>query len=112
MLIIEHDAHGAFGFILNKKLLLERKHEAFIRTKKLTFMKGGPVKMTEYFLVKGKTITSEYLPIDENFYLTEQQEEIVSAIVNQDLSKKNSKYSQVILDGVPSIRPEKIKCGQ
>ena len=44
--------------------------------------------MTEYFFfVKGKPITSEYLPIDENFYLTEQQEEIVSAMVNQDLNK-------------------------
>ena len=48
--------------------------------------------MTEYFfLVKGKPITSEYLPIDENFYLTEQQEEIVSAMVNQDLSKEELK---------------------
>ena len=53
---------------------------------------GGYVENDQYyFLVKGKPITSEYLPIDENFYITEQQEEIVSAMVNQDLNKEELK---------------------
>lgn len=92
VLIIEHDAHGAFGFILNKKNYFLSDNMKHLIGHEIDVYEGGPVENDRvFFLVKGKPITSEYLPIDENFYLTEQQEEIVSAMVDRHLSKEELK---------------------
>ena len=92
VLIIEHDAHGAFGFILNKKNYFLSENMKHLLGHEIDVYEGGPVENDRvFFLVKGKPITSKYLPIDEDFYLTEQQEEIVSAMVNQDISKEELK---------------------
>lgn len=92
VLIIEHDKKGAFGFILNKsndsmslqmEKLLEREIEIY---------EGGPVEKERiFFITKGIPITDSFLPINQDYYLTEDIEAVIVAVVNKVLSMDDIK---------------------
>ena len=45
---------------------------------------GGPVENERiYFILKGEKITPEYIEINHEFYLTEDIDSVISAVVNQ-----------------------------
>jgi putative transcriptional regulator len=53
---------------------------------------GGPVENDRIsFIIKGKPITEKYTPIENEFYLTEDIEEVVSTIIDGKLPIENMK---------------------
>lgn len=92
VLIIEHDEMGAFGMILNKK-----NHNMSSKLLELfgfnvEVYEGGPVENDRiFFIVKGNPITEKYTIITDEFYLTEDIEEIVSSIIDGKLAVENVK---------------------
>ena len=48
---------------------------------------GGPVEHERiYFILKGQKITAEFIEINNEFYLTEDIDSVVSAIINGEIS--------------------------
>ncbi|WP_294217664.1 YqgE/AlgH family protein [uncultured Chryseobacterium sp.] len=87
VLVIEHNDQGAFGLILNKKngQMSDRFKEFF--DFKIEVYDGGPVENDKVlFIVKGKKVTEAYTEITHEFYLTEDIENIISAVLNGELS--------------------------
>ncbi|KXH85589.1 YqgE/AlgH family protein [Chryseobacterium kwangjuense] len=87
VLIIEHNESGAFGLILNKKnSQMSSKFKNFFDFK-IEVYDGGPVENDKvFFIVKGKQVTEIYSEINKNFYITEDIESIISAVLNKELS--------------------------
>ena len=99
VLIIDHDEKGAFGMILNKK-----NHNMSLQLNKMLgydieLYEGGPVETERIFiLIKGEeTITENAIVISEEFYLTEDIEAVIMAVIekreNQDHLKVFAGYS-------------------
>ena len=87
VLIIEHNDHGAFGLILNKKNERMSSKLLEIFGFQVTVYEGGPVENNKtFFICKGEKITEHFLEINSEFYLTEDIENVVSAIVDQRIS--------------------------
>lgn len=86
VLIIEHNEAGAFGLILNKKnSQMSSKFKNFFDFK-IEVYDGGPVENEKvFFIVKGKKVTEVYVDINDDFYLTEDIENIISSILSKDL---------------------------
>ena len=55
VLIIEHDAHGAFGFILNKKNHFMSENMKHLLGTELEVYEGGPVETDRIFLDRKST---------------------------------------------------------
>jgi len=87
VLIIEHNESGAFGLILNKRNnQMSNKFNNFFDFK-IEVYDGGPVENDKvFFIVKGKKVTEIYSEITHDFYLTEDIENIISAVLNKELS--------------------------
>ncbi|MDR2236332.1 MAG: YqgE/AlgH family protein [Chryseobacterium sp.] len=87
VLIIEHNESGAFGLILNKKnSQMSNKFNNFFDFK-IEVYDGGPVENDKvFFIVKGKKVTEIYSDITDHFYLTEDIESIISAVLSKELS--------------------------
>ncbi|MDR6923328.1 MULTISPECIES: YqgE/AlgH family protein [Chryseobacterium] len=87
VLIIEHNEGGAFGLILNKRNnQMSNKFNNFFDFK-IEVYDGGPVENDKvFFIVKGKKVTEIYSEITDDFYLTEDIENIISAVLNKELS--------------------------
>ncbi|MBL1219721.1 YqgE/AlgH family protein [Chryseobacterium sp. L7] len=87
VLIIEHNESGAFGLILNKKnSQMSSKFKNFFDFK-IEVYDGGPVENDKvFFIVKDKKVTEIYSEINKNFYITEDIESIISAVLNKELS--------------------------
>ena len=87
ILIIEHNQEGAFGLILNKKneqLSTSLKELLGINT---DIYDGGPVDNERTFImVKAKANVEDIIPIDDDFYLTENLEQITTEILDEQLS--------------------------
>ena len=84
VLIIEHDAHGAFGFILNKKNHFMSENMKHLLGTELEVYEGGPVETDRiFFLVKGKPFTSEYLPINEKIIGTVEYEKTIQDLIDE-----------------------------
>ena len=48
---------------------------------------GGPVENDRvYFILKGEKVTENFIEINQEFYLTEDIDSVVSAIVNNEIS--------------------------
>lgn len=48
---------------------------------------GGPVENERiYFILKGEKVTSEFVEINKEFYLTEDIDSVVSAMINGEIS--------------------------
>jgi putative transcriptional regulator len=86
VLIIEHNEQGAFGLILNKKnSQMSSKFKNFFDFK-IEVYDGGPVENERvFFIVKGKKVTETFTEITNEFYLTEDIENIISSVLSGDL---------------------------
>lgn len=87
VLIIDHDEKGAFGMILNKK-----NHNMSIQLNEMLgynieLYEGGPVETDRiFFIIKGEPVTESYIPIHEEYYLTEDIEGVILAVIEKRLS--------------------------
>ncbi|RKT01280.1 YqgE/AlgH family protein [Chryseobacterium defluvii] len=86
VLVVDHNESGAFGLILNKKnSQMSSRFKNFFEFK-IDVYDGGPVENDKvFFIVKGKKVTEAYTEITEEFYLTEDIENIINAILNHEL---------------------------
>lgn len=86
ILIIEHNDEGAFGLILNKKNNLASHALKNIFRADIDVYEGGPVENQKtFFIIKGEPITEFYQKIDEQFYITEDIEKVVSEVIEGNL---------------------------
>ena len=87
VLIVDHNEHGAFGLILNKKNENMSSRLLEIFGFQVAVYEGGPVENDKtFFICKGKKITADYLAINEEYYLTEDIENIVASILDHQIS--------------------------
>lgn len=92
ILMIEHTAEGAFGLILNKKNTKMSARLLSIFGFPVDVYEGGPVENDKIFFInKGEKITENFTEIGENYYLTEDVENVVSAIIDQKISTQDIK---------------------
>lgn len=92
VLIIEHDHEGAFGLILNKKNLSMSNNLMKIFDFHVDVYDGGPVAKDKiFFIIKGNKISKNFVEINEDFYMTEDLESVVSAIFEGTLKVENMK---------------------
>lgn len=86
VLIIDHNANGAFGLILNRKNHEVSDNIAKIFGFAVDVYEGGPVENDKiFFIVKGFPQNEFHLPINDEFFLTEDSETVVADILNQRL---------------------------
>lgn len=86
ILMIEHNDQGAFGLLLNKKSPEPSKILEKLFQTKISVYNGGPVENDKvFFIVKGAPITELFVKLDANFYLTEDIESVITAIINNQL---------------------------
>lgn len=92
VLIIEHNENGAFGLILNKKNNQMSGKFKSLFDFPIEVYDGGPVENDKVlFIVKGKKVTEIYSEITDEFYLTEDIENIMSAILSNELKIEDIK---------------------
>ncbi|MCE3076831.1 YqgE/AlgH family protein [Chryseobacterium gwangjuense] len=92
VLIIEHNESGAFGLILNKKNNQMSGKFKNLFDFPIEVYDGGPVENDKvFFIVKGKKVTELYSEITDEFYLTEDIENIMSAILSNELKIEDIK---------------------
>jgi len=92
VLIIDHDHNGAFGLILNKKNQNMSSRLLNIFGFPVELYEGGPVENDKvFFILKGQKITEQYSEINSEFYVTEDIDSVVSAIVEGSLSVSDIK---------------------
>lgn len=92
VLIIDHNDSGAFGLILNKKNSGVSSRLLDIFGFAVDVYEGGPVENGKiFFIIKGNKITENYIDINPEFYLTEDLENVVSSIVEEELSTQDFK---------------------
>lgn len=87
VLIIEHNESSAFGLILNKKnSKMSNKFKNFFDFK-IEVYDGGPVENEKvFFIIKGKKVCETYTEINNEFYVTEDIETVISAVLSNELS--------------------------
>lgn len=93
VLVIEHNESGAFGLILNKKnSQMSSKFKDFFDFK-IEVYDGGPVENDKvFFIVKSnKKVTDIYTDITDEYYLTEDIERIINAVLANELEIHNIK---------------------
>ncbi len=87
VLVIDHNENGAFGLILNKKNNRMSSRLLEIFGFKVDVYEGGPVENDKiFFICKSDKVTDNYSEITDDFYLTEDIENVVSAIIEQRIS--------------------------
>lgn len=92
VLIIDHNENGAFGLILNKKNSQMSGKFKNLFDFPIEVYDGGPVENDKvFFIVKGKKVTEIYSEITDEFYLTEDIENILSSILSNELKIKDIK---------------------
>lgn len=92
VLMVHHDIQGGFGLILNKKNKLMSDRLLDIFGFEVDVYDGGPVEKEKiFFIIKGEPITKDFNDINEHFYITEDIENVVAAIIEERLSINNVK---------------------
>ena len=92
VLVIDHNAEGAFGLILNKKNQNMSARLLRIFGFKVDVYEGGPVENDKIFFInKGEKVTESFSEINDGFYLTEDIENVVAAIIEERLSAEDIK---------------------
>lgn len=87
VLMIDHTENGAFGLILNKKNESLSVSLSEIFKVKLNVYEGGPVENDKvFFIVRGKPVNDFHLNINDEFYLTEDSETVITEVLSQRLS--------------------------
>lgn len=86
VLIVDHNENGAFGLILNKKNEKMSHKLKDIFGFEVDVYDGGPVENDKiFFICKGEPVTENYSELNNQFYLTEDIESVVAAIIKQSL---------------------------
>ncbi len=86
VLIVEHNENGAFGFILNKKNKKITDNFNSFFDFSVDVYDGGPVENEKiFFIIKNPNITENYTTIADGFYLSEDIESIINAILNKQI---------------------------
>ncbi len=92
VLIIDHNQNGAFGLILNKKSNKMSSRLLDIFGFEVDVYEGGPVENDKiFFISKSEKVTENYSEINHNFYLTEDVENVVSAMIDHKISVNDIK---------------------
>lgn len=92
VLIIDHDENGSFGLILNKKNSKISTRFKSLFEFKIDVYDGGPVENDKvFFIIKGEKITENYSEINSEFYLTENVEEVINAVMTNSLNVQDLK---------------------
>ncbi len=92
VLLIEHTEEGAFGLILNKKNkeMSQRLRHHFDQA--IEVYDGGPVEQDKvFFIIKGEKISQNYSEINDEFYITEDIESVINAVLNSVISLNDVK---------------------
>jgi len=92
VLIIDHSESGAFGLILNKKnSKMSNRFKNFFDFE-IEVYDGGPVENDKvFFIVKGKKVTENFTEINDEYYLTEDIELIINAVLQNEISIQDVK---------------------
>jgi len=87
VLIIDHSESGAFGLILNKKnSKMSNRFKNFFDFE-IEVYDGGPVENDKvFFIIKGKKVTENFTEINDEYYLTEDIELIINAVLQNEIS--------------------------
>lgn len=92
ILIIDHNENGAFGLILNKKNNMMSTTVRHMLNMEVDVYEGGPVENDKiFFILKGNPVTDNFLQINAEFYLTEDIEKIVAALLDRRLQTDDMK---------------------
>lgn len=92
VLMVDHNENGAFGLILNRQ-----NHKMSVRLQnmvdfKVTVYEGGPVENDKmFFIIKGVPVTENIMEITPDFYLTEDVESIITALIEEKLAIEDIK---------------------
>ncbi|MGV8914531.1 MAG: YqgE/AlgH family protein [Kaistella sp.] len=87
VLIIDHNENGTFGLILNKKNSKLSHRLLHIFGFPVDVYEGGPVENDKIFFInKGMKVTESYSEINEKFYLTDDIENVVSGLIEEQIS--------------------------
>jgi len=92
VLIIDHSESGAFGLILNKKnSKMSNRFKNFFDFE-IEVYDGGPVENDKvFFIIKGKKVTENFTEINDEYYLTEDIELIINAVLQNEISIRDVK---------------------
>ncbi|MNU18648.1 hypothetical protein D3C71_68540 [compost metagenome] len=92
VLIIDHSESGAFGLILNKKnSKMSNRFKNFFDFE-IEVYDGGPVENDKvFFIIKGKKVTENFTEINDDYYLTEDIELIINAVLQNEISIQDVK---------------------
>ena len=92
VLVIEHSESGAFGLILNKKnRTMSDRFKSFFDFP-VEVYDGGPVENDKvFFIIKGKKITEQFTDITPEFYLTEDIESVINAVLQNEINIQDVK---------------------
>ncbi|MFL9834360.1 YqgE/AlgH family protein [Chryseobacterium terrae] len=92
VLIIDHSESGAFGLILNKKnSKMSNRFRNFFDSE-IEVYDGGPVENDKvFFIIKGKRVTENFTEINDEYYLTEDIERIINAVLQNEISIQDIK---------------------
>ncbi len=83
VLIVDHNDQGAFGLILNKRNDSMSAKLLNIFGFQVSVYDGGPVENDKiFFICKGEKVTESFTEINDEFYLTEDIEKVVAAIID------------------------------
>ncbi len=87
VLVIEHNADGAFGLILNKKSPTVSLRLLEILGIEIPVYEGGPVEQDKIlFLLKNNSIVENFVEISEGYYFTQEIDAVISALIDHKIS--------------------------
>ncbi len=92
VLIVDHNEEGAFGLILNKKIKKISGNLDSILGFKVDIYEGGPVENDKvFYIVKGTPASKFALEINNEYYLTEDSDTIITDMMSGSLSVEEVK---------------------
>ena len=92
VLVVEHNENGAFGLILNKKNPEASKKILHLFGFPIEVYDGGPVETDKlFFIVNGLKVSEISIPINDQYFLTEDFTSVINAYTEGKVAKKDIK---------------------
>lgn len=92
VLIVEHNENSAFGLILNKKNKNASEKMLQLFGFPVEIYEGGPVEKKKlFFIANGLKVSEISIEINDNYYLTEDQDAVISAISSGRIAQDHVK---------------------